>query len=352
VTELVEMLPQHRLDVTALGRYLGRHLDGDWGRLAIRQYQGGQSNPTYLLEAGSARYVLRKQPPGPLLPKAHQIDREFRIMTALQGTAVPVPRMLHYARDPTIVGTPFYVMEHVRGRTVDDLRMTALARGDRATAGEALMRTLAVLHGLDWGSLGLADFGPADGYARRQLERWGRQYASSRTSDIPAMNRLGDWLATSLPAEERATIVHGDYRIGNVILDCDRPHIAAVLDWELATIGHPLADLAYALLSYRLPFGGVAGPGLAGLDLEAEGLPREHHLIEAYSRAAGMAPPQDLAFFLALGFFRLAAIVQGVYARAIQGNASSDSAAEMGPRVAALADAGLAVVSGRERRAG
>jgi aminoglycoside phosphotransferase (APT) family kinase protein len=343
VAELVEMLPQHRLDAAALGRYLARHLDGDWRQLSIRQYQGGQSNPTYLLEAGAQRYVLRKQPPGPLLPKAHQIDREYRIMTALEGSGVPVPRMLHYACDATIAGTPFYVMAHVEGRVADDLRMAALDIPERMPAGAALMRTLATLHTLDWRSLGLADFGRPDDYARRQVERWGKQYAASRTADLPAMERLGAWLAGHLPADDRATIAHGDYRIGNVIFAPDRPELLSVLDWELSTIGHPFADLAYALLSYHLPHGGIAGPGLVGLDLDVEGLPGKAHLIGTYCTVAGIPPPANLDFFLALGFFRLAAIVQGVYARALQGNASSASAREMGPRVAALAEAGLAI---------
>lgn len=345
MTTLVDMLPQHRIDPAVLGRALARHIDGDWEKLTIRQYQGGQSNPTYLLEAGSARYVLRKQPPGPLLAKAHQIDREFRIMAALWDSGVPVPRMLHYESAASIIGTPYFVMAHVEGRIAEDLRMTALAQSERIPVAENLMRTLARLHSLDWRALGLTDFGRSDGYARRQVERWGKQYQASRTADLPAMNRLGHWLAAHIPADERAGIAHGDYRIGNVILAGDRPEIAAVLDWELSTIGHPLADLAYCLLPYHMPFGGVAGPGIAGLDHAAEGLPAEVHLIETYSSASGIAPPNDLAFYLALAFFRLAAIVQGVYARALQGNASSASAVEMEPRVATLAEAGLVVVA-------
>jgi len=343
---LVEMLPQHRLDPVRLGGYLAPHLDGDWSRLSIRQYQGGQSNPTYLIEAGAARYVLRKQPPGPLLAKAHQIDREFRVMRALEATGVPVPRMLHYVADASIAGTPFYVMSHVDGRVTPDMRMSVLPLGERTAAAEALVTTLAKLHRLDWRQLGLEDFGRPDGYARRQVARWTTQYAASRTAELPAMDRLGAWLLSHLPAKERASIAHGDYRIGNVILAGDGPQITAVLDWELSTIGHPLADLAYCLLAYHLPQGGIGAPGLAGLDLETEGLPSERQLIETYCREAGIAPPEDLVFFLALGFFRLAAIVQGVYARALQGNAASASAREMGPRVAALAEAGLLVALG------
>ncbi len=345
MTELVDMLPQHRIDAQVLGRVLKRHIDGDWDKLTIRQFQGGQSNPTYLLDTGSARYVLRKQPPGPLLPKAHQIDREHRIMAALWDRGVPVPRMLHYESDALIIGTPFFVMAHVEGRIAPDLRMADLARSERIPVAESLMRTLARLHCLDWRALGLTDFGRPDGYARRQVERWGKQYAASRTADLPAMDRLGTWLAANIPADERATIAHGDFRIGNVILAGGRPDIAAVLDWELSTIGHPLADLAYCLLPYHMPCGGIAGPGLAGLDFAAEGLPSEVQLIETYCTSTGIAPPRNLDFFLALAFFRLAAIVQGVYARALQGNASSASAHEMGPRVAALAEAGLAVAA-------
>ena len=341
---LVDMLPQHRIDPVTLGRYLARHIDGDWTRLGIRQFQGGQSNPTYRLDTGTARYVLRKQPPGILLPKAHQIDREYRIMAALEGSGVPVPKMLHLAGDASVIGTPFFVMAHVEGRIAPDMAMADLARAERRPVAETLMRTLARLHSLDWRHLGLSDFGRPDGYARRQVERWGRQYQASQTADLPAMDRLGHWLAANIPADERAAIAHGDYRIGNVILEGNNPGIAAVLDWELSTIGHPFADLAYCLLPYHMPFGGIAGPGIEGLDFAAEGLPSEAQLIETYAEAAGIDPPKDLAFFLALSFFRLAAIVQGVYARSLQGNASSTSAREMGPRVAALAEAGLAVI--------
>lgn len=344
LTELVEMLPQHRLDPEALTRALALHLDGDWDRLSIRQYQGGQSNPTYLLTAGTARYVLRKQPPGTLLPKAHQIDREHRIMAALAGCGVPVPRMHHYESDASIIGTPFYVMEHVAGRSVADLRMQALPQAERSAMAASLVTTLAHLHGLDWRALGLSDFGRPDGYARRQAERWSKQYAASKTTDIPDMDRLSAWLLANAPDDERASIAHGDYRIGNVVVAADRPEVAAVLDWELSTIGHPLADLAYCLMPYHLPAGGIAGPGLGGLDLAAEGLPDEASLVTIYCQSTGIAPPRDLSYFLALAFFRLASIVQGVYARSLAGNASSASAREMGPRVAALAAAGLAVV--------
>lgn len=211
----------------------------------------------------------------------------------------------------------------------------------------SLLSTLAQLHSLDWQALGLADFGRPDGYARRQAERWSKQYQASKTADIPDMDRLGYWLLAHVPVDERASIAHGDYRIGNVIVAPDRPEVRAVLDWELATIGHPLADLAYCLMAYHLPAGGIAGPGLIGRDLAAEDLASEADLIDVYSREAGIEPPADLDFFVALAFFRLAAIVQGVYARALAGNASSASASTMGPRVAALAAAGLRVAERR-----
>ncbi|MFO1169611.1 MAG: phosphotransferase family protein [Hyphomicrobiaceae bacterium] len=345
MAELVEMLPQHRIDGHALARVLERRLEGVWAALEIKQFQGGQSNPTYLLDAGTQRYVLRKQPPGPLLPKAHQIDREHRVMAALAGTGVPVPRMCHYESDASIIGTPFYVMAHVEGRSVADLGMAELRREDRRAMAASLLTTLARLHSLDWRLLGLADFGRPDGYARRQAERWSKQYAASKTADIPDMDRLGAWLLAHVPDDERASIAHGDYRIGNVIVATDRPEVCAVLDWELSTIGHPLADLAYCLMGYHLPDGGIAGPGLIGRDLAADGLASEAELIDVYSRAAGIDPPAGLDFFVALALFRLAAIVQGVYARSLAGNASSASAATMGPRVAALAAAGLAVIA-------
>jgi aminoglycoside phosphotransferase (APT) family kinase protein len=342
--ELIEVPAQHRFDEAALARHLDRALPGPSGRLRIRQFQGGQSNPTFLVERGAERLVLRKQPPGQLLPNAHRIDREFRIMRALGPAGFPVPRMVHYCEDGSIVGTPFFLMEHVEGRILADPALPELPRGERRAAWKELVATLARLHALDWRGLGLEDYGRPDGYAARQVKTWTGQYAASKTSDIPEMDALGAWLAAHIPAEERPGIAHGDFRFGNMILACYRPRIIAVLDWELSTIGHATADLAYCLMPFRLNRDARAGPGVLGRDLSAEGLPGEAELIADYAAAAGLARLSHWAFFMALSIFRLAAIVQGVYARALQGNASSSSGLAMGARVPELARAGLAVI--------
>ncbi len=345
MSELVEVLPQHRFDEARLATYLDRVLPGAGGPLRVQQFHGGQSNPTFLIERAGECCVLRKQPPGPLLPKAHQIDREFRIMTALAVTDVPVPGMLHLCADSTIIGTPFYLMEHVAGRISAEPQMPDLTPSERRLVWRDLVGTLARLHALDWQGLGLRDFGRPDGYAARQVKRWSAQYSAARTQEIPAMDRLGAWLADHTPREERAAIAHGDYRIGNVINDPAAPRIVAVLDWELSTIGHPVADLAYCLMPFRLPFGGAAAPGLAGLDLAANGIPSETELLAHYAHCAGLARIGDWSYFLALSIFRLASIVQGVHARSLQGYASSANARSMGARVPLLAEAGLAVIA-------
>jgi aminoglycoside phosphotransferase (APT) family kinase protein len=349
MSELIEILPQHRIDEAALAAHLARTLPAPAGPIRIRQFQGGQSNPTFLIERGGGRLVLRKQPPGELLPKAHQIDREFRIMRALGQAGFRVPRMLHFCADEAIIGTPFLVMEHVEGRVISDPALPSLSPSERAAVWRDLIETLARLHAIDWQALGLGDYGRPEGYAARQVRTWSGQYTASRTSDIPAMDELASWLAANLPAEERTAVVHGDFRAGNVILAPEAPRIAAVLDWELSTIGHPTADLAYCLMPFRLHRDGRAAPGLLGLDLASEGIPAEKELIAHYAAAAGLDEVGDWRFFQALSIFRLAAIVQGVYARALKGNASSGSGLAMGARVPALAEAGLEVIREADR---
>lgn len=344
MSELVAVLPQHRFDETALARHLERVVPMASGPLTVRQFQGGQSNPTFLLRWGEARVVLRKQPPGELLPRAHQIDREYRVMAALAGSGVPVPRMLHFCADACVIGTPFYVMEHVEGRVLPDPALPELSPEHRGRAWHALISVLAQLHRIDWRAAGLADFGRLDGYAARQVKRWSVQYEASRTDAIPAMEALARQLAGLIPKDDRTAIVHGDYRFGNAILAPDGCEIRAILDWELATIGHPIADLAYCCMPYHLPTGGLAGPGIAGLDHGLLGLPAESTVRRLYEDQAGIAVGRDWPFFVALALFRLAAIVQGVYARALKGNASSESGRAFGARVQPLAEAGLRVL--------
>ncbi|MEZ5923805.1 MAG: phosphotransferase family protein [Hyphomicrobiaceae bacterium] len=350
MSALIEVLDQHRFDAAALVHYLADALEAFEPPARIRQYQGGHSNPTFLIEHAGGRLVLRKQPPGPLLAKAHQIDREFRVMSALAGSGFPVPRMLHHCTDPGIIGTPFYAMSHVDGVIASHPALPEVRMRDRSAVWQDAIRTLARLHQLDWRRLGLSGFGRPDGYAARQIKTWSTQYAASQTAHIPAMDALAAWLQANCPTDDPAAITHGDYRIGNLVLAPEAPHISAVLDWELSTIGHGTADLAYCLMPYRLGHDGRAAPGLVGLDLNAEGLPDEADLVALYAAERGLSEIRDWPFFQALAIFRLAAIVQGVYARALKGNASSLSARETGSRVPVLAEAGLTVIAAARSR--
>lgn len=348
---LIEPLPQHRLDETALFARLADALDGfDAGAASVKQFQGGQSNPTYLIRSGERRWVLRKKPPGQLLPSAHQVDREYRVMQALRDTDVPVPAVRLLVEDPAIVGTAFYVMDYVEGRVLTDTTLSDEPKADRAPIFTELAETLAKLHRVDYRAVGLEDFGRPDNYCGRQVERWTKQYLAARTEDIPAMDALMAWLPEHMPKADETTIAHGDFRLGNMIYAPDRPKVLAVLDWELATLGHPLSDLAYAALPYHLPPGGPM-PGLRDMDCAAHGLPTEAEFLNAYAKAVGRPDIPDWPFFLALSLFRLAGITQGVYARALAGNAADAGAARMGEVAKGSALLGWEIASGRRRTA-
>ena len=338
---LIEPLAQHRFDAAALDHYLERHVEGFRGPSRIRQFQGGQSNPTFLIEAPSGTYVLRKKPPGKLLASAHMIEREFRVQKALQGSAVPVARMHILCEDAGVIGTAFYLMSHVPGRVIATADLPEFTPGERKALYASLIGTLAALHRVDWRGAGLADFGRPDNYAGRQIDRWTKQYAATKTDEIPEMEKLARWLVARLPASADAAIVHGDYRVGNTIIDPQMPRLAAVLDWELATIGDPLADLAYLAMAYEMPPGGagVSG-GLEGADLAALGIPSESELLADYACAAARRDIPHWSFYKALAFFRIAAIVQGVYARGLAGNAADRTAVEQGARVRMMAEIG------------
>lgn len=324
--------------VPALAAYLSEHGLGDAEGLRVRPLTGGQSNPTYLLEDASGARVLRKQPPGALLPSAHAIDREYRVMAALAGSGVPVPRMLHYCADPGVLGTPFYLMSYVRGRVFMDPALPGLEPAERGAIYANMGGVLAALHAVDPAAVGLADYGRAGGFFARQVARWTRQYRDSETAVIPAMDALIDWLPRHLPAGDQTRLVHGDYRVDNLVFDPDTPRAIALLDWELSTLGHPLADLAYHCMCWRIP--PSLWRGIAGLDLVALGIPSEAEFVQSYCRARGIAPPPNWDFYLAYSFFRIAAILQGVYARALAGNAAAEDGKEMGARVAPLAGFG------------
>jgi aminoglycoside phosphotransferase (APT) family kinase protein len=336
-----------RFDVSALERYLAEHVEGFSGPLSARQFRGGQSNPTYLLDAASGRYVLRRKPPGKLLPSAHAVDREYRVMKALAGSDVPVPRVHCLCQDDSIIGTAFYVMDFVPGRIFWDASLPGLARDERAAIFDAMNRVLASLHTLDPSAVGLSDYGKPGNYFARQIDRWTKQYRASQTELIPAMERLIEWLPLNIPEGDEVSIVHGDYRLDNMIFHPTEPRVLAVLDWELGTLGHPLADFSYHLMTWRVSPGEFRG--LAGCDLDALGIPSEAAYVEAYCRRTGRAPisEQSLRFYMAYNMFRLAGILQGVMARALQGNASSDKALEAGRRAKPIAEAGVRQIDPR-----
>jgi aminoglycoside phosphotransferase (APT) family kinase protein len=333
--EITPVRAAHRFDERALASFLDARLGGSVP-LRVAQFEGGQSNPTFLLERGAERLVLRKKPPGRLLPSAHQVDREYRVMSALRKTGVPVPETIALCEDDAVIGTAFFVMRHVPGRVIADPRLPGFTPEERAALYDDTARVLAALHAVDPEAVGLSDFGRPGNYYTRQISRWSRQYIDSKTDEIASMEALMEWLPANVPASEESGIVHGDYRIGNCILDPSAPKIAAVLDWELSTLGHPLADLAYFCQNYR----GEATPGssLVGLDLAAMGIPDEDAFVARYCELAGRAGIDHWAFYMVFVMFRSAAIVQGVYKRGLDGNASSEHAHMFGALVRKRAD--------------
>ncbi|MBL8269164.1 phosphotransferase [Steroidobacter sp.] len=340
---LIEVLPQHRFDEAPLWQYLQQHLDDFAGPAQLRQFQGGQSNPTYLIQTPTRKFVLRKKPPGKLLPSAHLVEREYRILHALPADQVPVPRARVLCEDPSIIGTPFYVMDHIDGRVITNVTLPNLTPAERRGIYTDYARVAAQLHAVDYRACGLADFGKPEGYVRRQLERWSKQYLASKSDDNADMDALMAWLGAHLPANDETAIVHGDYRIGNTILHATEPRIIAVLDWELATLGHPLSDLAYACMYYRIPPGELGSGGLAGIDIAALGIPNEAEFLALYCKYSGRERIADWPFFLSFACFRMAAITQGVYARALQGNAADQRAIQYGEHAKAFAAAGRAM---------
>ena len=326
----------HRFDESALDIYLKKNLQGYTGPLAVQQFEGGQSNPTFLLTAGGKRYVLRKKPPGKLLPSAHQVDREFRVMKALQKTAVPVPEMYLLCEDDSIIGTPFFVMQYVQGRILTDIALPGMTPAERRAIYFDMVRVLAALHAVDYAALGLENYGKPGNYFSRQIGRWSKQYVAAKTDEIPSMERLMEYLPANVPADDTSCIVHGDYRMGNMLFHPTEPKVVALLDWELSTLGHPLADLGYCCMFYH---SGIAGrPSLEGQIDPARGIPTEEEFLEEYCRLSGHCTIPNWNFYLAFSFFRLASILQGVYKRGIMGNASSTEAIERGRMAREIAD--------------
>ncbi len=333
---------RQRFDVDALDAWLRAHVEGYPGApLALEQFRGGQSNPTFRLEAGGRRYVLRTKP-GPaakLLPSAHAIDREFRVMQALHQAGFPVPRQEALCLDESVIGRAFYVMECVEGRVLWDQSLPGMTPTERAAIYDELNRTIARLHTIDHAAIGLADFGKPGNYFARQVERWTRQYQASRTEPIEAMERLIDWLPRHIPAGDDTAIVHGDFRLDNMIFHPTEPRILAVLDWELSTLGHPLADFSYHCLSWHIPPGQFRG--IAGLDLEALGIPTLDQYVARYCARTGKTiDPADFNFYLAYNLFRLAGIMQGIMKRYVDGTAASAQALENGRAARPMAELG------------
>jgi aminoglycoside phosphotransferase (APT) family kinase protein len=324
--ELTGVRDAHRFDEAALERYLTGHVAGFAGPMTIEQFEGGQSNPTFRLQAGGRRYVMRKPPPGELLPSAHQVDREYRVMKALEHTPVPVPRMYALCEDSAVIGTKFYIMEWVDGRVFAETRLPSLGREERRAIYLDLARVLAELHKVDPAAVGLETFGRPGNYYERQIGRWSKQYLASKTEQIEAMDRLMAWLPDNIPEQGKSVIVHGDYRLGNALIHPTEPRIAAVLDWELSTLGDGLADLGYLCQDYH----GEAynDAGLAGADLDALGIPTEQEMVDEYCRHACIGRIDNWPFYLIYNMFRSAAIIQGVYKRGLDGNASSEKALE------------------------
>jgi aminoglycoside phosphotransferase (APT) family kinase protein len=331
----------HRFDVGALDRYLRANVSGFAGPIEVAQFKGGQSNPTFMIRTPGRRYVLRRKPPGHLLPSAHAVDREYRVISALARSDVPVPRAYCLCTDDSVIGTMFYVMEHVDGRVLWDPLLPGMQPGERRAIFDEMNRVIAALHRIDYTAVGLESFGKPGNYFGRQIDRWTRQYKASETDTIDAMDRLIEWLPANIPQGDQTAIVHGDYRLDNMIFHPAEPRVLAVLDWELSTLGHPMADFAYHMMTWRLAPHEFRG--LRGSDFAALGIPDEQEYLALYLHRVGAtaAPdPEAWNFYMAYNMFRMAGILQGVKARALAGNAASAQALEAGSRARPMAELG------------
>jgi aminoglycoside phosphotransferase (APT) family kinase protein len=329
----------HRFDTQRLADFMRQHVDEGIRAIEVEQFKGGQSNPTFLVRANGKRYVMRRKPPGKLLPSAHAVDREYRVITALAKTDVPVAKSYVLCQDDSVIGTAFYIMDYVDGRILWDPRLPDMTPAERRAIYDETNRVIAALHSVDYGAIGLGDYGKSGSYFVRQIDRWTKQYRAAETEKIEAMDNLIAWLPQHIPVDDETRIVHGDYRLDNVIFHPTEPRILAVLDWELSTLGHPLADFAYHCMTWRFP----SVPqlrGLFGADFAALGIPSESEYVAMYCRRVKRAglPAKEFEYYMAFNMFRLAGIVQGIAARALQGNASSANAVEAGKRARPIAE--------------
>ncbi|HJW40893.1 MAG TPA: phosphotransferase family protein [Rhizomicrobium sp.] len=341
---LGDVVPALRFDEAALRSHLEAAIDGFGRDMVVQQIKGGASNPTFKLTTqgphGPLHYVLRKKPPGQLLASAHQVDREYRVMKALQDTDVPVPRMRHLCTDDSVIGTAFYVMDFLDGRIFRDARLPGLTPTERAAVYDELNATLAKLHQVDYQAVGLSDFGRPSGYFERQVARWTKQYRGAESEHIPAMEKLIEVLPGMIPADQSVSIAHGDYRLENTMFHPTEPRLIAVLDWELCTIGHPLADIGYNGFMWHSH--GESWGTLDGVDFKTSGIPTEAEYRDAYCRRTGRDHIDNWNFYVAFGIFRLASIGQGVYRRTLAGVTPSDRPAVNG--VAQLAEQALEIL--------
>ena len=342
--------PQHAFDTAKLAAFMRQHVDDFRGDLEVEQFKGGQSNPTFLLSAGGRKYVMRRKPPGTLLPSAHAVDREYRVISALANTDVPVARAYALCEDPGIIGSAFYIMDYVQGRILWNSALPDHSPAERTALFDEMNRVIAALHSVDYKAVELEGYGKPGNYLERQVARWTKQYRASETERIEAVENLIAWLPQHIPAGDETSIVHGDYRIDNVIFHPTEPRILAVLDWELSTLGHPLADFAYHCMTWRMPPG--PSRGMAGLDLPALGIPTEEEYVAAYCRRTGRAEisRSDWEYYMVFNMFRLTGILQGIMARALQGNASSAEALAAGKRARPLAELAWQLVERIQQR--
>ena len=340
---------RQKVDLGALSDYMHKHVDGFTGDLHIEQFKGGQSNPTFMLTAGSQRYVLRTKPApaAKLLPSAHAIEREFRVMDALSKAGFPAARQYALCEDEEVIGRAFYIMEFMDGRVLWDQSMPDMSNAERAAHYDEMKRVIAQLHTIDYKAIGLETYGKPGNYFGRQIDRWTRQYKASETEHIPAMEHLIEWLPQHIPAGEQTTIVHGDYRLDNMIFHPTEPRILAVLDWELSTLGHPLADFSYHCMSWHIVPGLFRG--IAGLDLKSLGIPTEEDYLAKYSERTGIAiNKEDFRFYLAYNMFRMAGILQGIMKRYQDGTAASEQALKNGQAARPMAEMGWDFASGKK----
>jgi aminoglycoside phosphotransferase (APT) family kinase protein len=341
VEQTNSQLSQFEFDPARLDQYLRSIIPGLGGPMELERIAGGQSNPTFFVSYANRRMVLRKQPAGPVLPSAHAVDREYRIMDALAGSSVPVPKMLAFCASREVVGTPFYVMERLEGRVFPDAFLPGVSPSDRREMYFSMAETMAKLHQVNWQQVGLADYGKTGNYFERQIGRWTKQWHLSKTRDIPAIDRLIEWLPRNMPSDDTTTISHGDFRIGNLMFHPTEPRVVGVLDWELSTLGHPLADAAYSALAWRLP--PTDYMGMAGMDLKALGIPsEEEYLARYYANAPSFGRVTE--FHVAFSMFRLAVIMEGITARAKNGNANDQNAAVVGELAIVLANRAVELI--------